>query len=150
MAKEKIKKKGRITKKGQQLLQKQLEKIQAQKQQEMAEIIASTSKQERRQRKQAEKIRKKLIAYFERQTLLAAVANMNLSLKKGSPEKLATRAALDAAIAKEESIKSMSWKEILEKYQHGEFAEVHDIYDDDNDDDCCDYDATSLTNLKEA
>ena len=84
--------------------------------------MMSLTRGDRRQKKKAEKLRKKIIEHFERETMFAAVANMKIGVPKGSPEKLATRAALDKAMAKEAEVKAMDWRELLEKYGNEEWA----------------------------
>ena len=115
------KRKGRITKKGKAILKKELEKIENEKRENVSEMMSLT-RGDRRQKKKAEKLRKKIIEHFERETMMAAVANMKIGVPKGSPEKLKTRAALDAAMAKEAEVKEMNWRELLEKYENEEWA----------------------------
>jgi len=128
--KDKKEKKGRITKKGKELLQKELEKIEQQKQEGLTEMMSLT-RGDRRQKKKAEKLRKKIIEHFERETMMAAVANMKIGVPKGSPEKLRTRAALDVAIAKEAEIKEMNWRDLLEKYGNEDWAKTNDDEEDE-------------------
>lgn len=123
--KDKKEKKGRITKKGKALLKKELEKIEQQKQAGISEMMSLT-RTDRRQKKKAEKLRKKIIEHFERETMMAAVANMKLGVPKGSPEKLKTRAALDAAMAKEAEVKAMDWRDLLDKYADEDWARADD------------------------
>jgi len=128
--KDKKEKKGRITKKGKELLQKELEKIEQQKQEGLTEMMSLT-RGDRRQKKKAEKLRKKIIEHFERETMFAAVANMKIGVPKGSPEKIRTRAALDAAIAKEAEVKEMNWRDLLEKYGNEDWAKTNDDEEDE-------------------
>jgi len=128
--KDKKKKKGRMTKKGKALLQKELEKIEQQKQEGLTEMMSLT-RGDRRQKKKAEKLRKKIIEHFERETMFAAVANMKIGVPKGSPEKIRTRAALDAAMAKEAEVKEMNWRDLLEKYGNEDWAKTNDEEEDE-------------------
>ncbi len=121
--KDKKEKNGRLTKKGKEILQKELEKIEQQKQSGMSEMMALT-RGDRKQKKKAEKLRKKIIEHFERETMMAAVDNMRIGVPKGSPEKLKTRAALDVAMAKEAEIKEMNWRDLLEKYGNEDWAKA--------------------------
>jgi len=128
--KDKKEKKGRMTKKGKALLQKELEKIENEKRENVSEMMSLT-RGDRRQKKKAEKLRKKIIEHFERETMMAAVANMKIGVPKGSPEKLKTRAALDAAMAKEAEVKEMNWRDLLEKYGNEDWAKTNDEEEDE-------------------
>ena len=109
-------KKGRITKKGKEILAKELEKIEKEKQAGLDSML-SLSRTDRRQKKVAEKLRKKVVEYLERQTLMATVPIMKIGLVKGSPEHKKARAALEKAMAEEKAAKEMDWREILQNYK---------------------------------